>query len=233
MRRVTTIVLCALIVQGMMASRADAWWDGWEHLSGPGPFYGWDIELRLFCITEKTAAGRTALPSDAPETERVGPTLGTIVTACRVKRHYVRRMAIDLGARFLKADDNPSFANGRRISLTTLEPSVSFNLLNKYPNRDFVDFGFGAGAYWFSSTEFPSFNGAFLEPIRIEFHATTDMKQKSNWAAAIPVVRVGYVLFPAGFETASFAAAPTVPPRISRDWVFNVGVFFDLEGLFK
>ena len=189
-------------------SPALAWWDFLEELSGPGRFYGWYVDLRLFCLNDKVDATRAG--ANAPETERVGPTVGAVVSACRVKKGYARRIGVNVGARFLKADDNPRFANGQRISLTTLEPSISFNLLSRHPDRDFVDFGFGAGVYWFSSTEFPSFNGAFLEPVRIEFHPTTNMKQNHKWTAAIPVVRLGYLMFPAGFETASFAASSRV-----------------------
>ena len=228
MRRILVATIWGLLLQLLLPSPALAWWELLEELSGPGRFYGWDVDLRLFCINDKFDPARAGDP-----TERVGPTAGAIVSACRVKRGYARRMAVNLGARFLWADDNSRFANGQRISLTTLEPAVSFNLLSKYPDRDFVDYGFGAGVYWFSSTEFPSFNGAFLEPVRIEFHPTTNMKQNHKWAAAIPVIRLWYLLFPAGFETASFAAGPEVPPRISRDWAFNLGLFFDLEGLFN
>lgn len=230
MRRVCAIALCSTLCLLVLPERANAWWDIIEELSGPGKFYGWDLDLRLFCLNDKVDATRAG--TDTPETERVGPTVGAVVSACRVKKGYARRLGVNLGARFLKADDNSRFANGERISLTTLEPAISFNLLSRHPDKDFVDYGFGAGVYWFSSTEFQSFNGAFLEPVRIEFHPTTNMKQNHKWAAAIPVVRLGYLLFPGGFETAAFAAAPGVPPRISRDWAFNVGVFFDLEGLF-
>jgi hypothetical protein len=38
------------------------------------------------------------------------------------------------------------------------------------------------------------------------------MKQNHKWTAAIPVVRLGMLMFPGGFETASFVAAPGVPP---------------------
>jgi hypothetical protein len=228
MRRVAlTLVSTALIVVAL-PSPAAAWWEFLEELSGPGRFYGWDVDLRLFCLTDKFDPARAGDP-----TERVGPTAGTIVSACRVKKGYARRMAVNLGARFMWADDNPQFANGQRISFTTLEPAVSFNLFSKHPDADFVDYAFGAGVYWFSSKEFPSFNGAFLEPVRIEFHPSTNMKQNHRWTAAIPVVRLGMLMFPGGFETASFAAAPGVPPRISRDWAFNAGIFFDLEGLFQ
>ena len=103
-------------------------------------------------------------------------------------------MSVDLGARFLHSED-PQFANGERIDFTTLEPSISINLFSKWPSRDFLDYGFGAGVYWFSSTEFPSFNGAFIEPLRFEFHTTTAMKQKS-WASLVPSVRVSWLNFP-------------------------------------
>ena len=74
-----------------------------------------------------------------------------------------------------------------------------------------MDYGFGAGAYWFSSTEFPSFSGAFLEPVRIEFHPTTNMKKEHPWAAAIPSVRLAYLVFPGVFETVRFGATPGRP----------------------
>ena len=231
MRRIALTLVSTVLMLVALPAPAAAWWEFLEELSGPGRFFGWDVDLRLFCLNDKFDPARAG--QDTPETERVGPTLGAVVSACRVKSGYARRLAVNLGARFMWADDNPRFANGQRISFTTLEPSVSFNLFSKFPDGDFVDYGFGAGAYWFSSTEFPSFNGAFLEPVRIEFHPTTNMKQNHKWAAAIPVVRLGWLMFPGGFETASFAAAPGVPPRISRDWAFNAGIFFDLEGLFQ
>jgi hypothetical protein len=231
MRRIVMTVVCSVLIQWAFPTQAFAWWEFIEELSGPGRFYGWDVDLRLFCLADKVDPSRA--DKNAPDVEKVGPSVGAVVSACRIKTGFSRRLAVNLGARFLWADDNPRFANGQRISLTTLEPSVSFNLFSKHPTRDFVDYGFGAGVYWFSSTEFTSFNGAFIEPVRFEFHTTTDMKQKHKWAAAIPVVRVGVLMFPAGFDTASFAAAPDVPARISRDWAFNAGVFFDLEGLFN
>lgn len=264
MRRLCTVAVLAFAMQMIVPAPALAWWDFIEELSGPGKFYGWDVDLRLFCLNEnieqlnvdrkaapqkaadaRAAAVKAGLDKEAAdraaakaaevnvEVEKVGPTLGAIVSACRVKRGYSRRLAVDLGARFLWATDNARFANGQRIGLTMLEPAVSFNLLNKYLNGDYIDYGFGGGVYWFTSTEFSGFHGAFLEPIRLEFHPPTNLKQHNKWAAAIPVFRIGYLLFPSGFETASFAAAPSVPPRIGRDWVLNGGVFFDLEGLFK
>ena len=242
MRRSLLWLASSAIVLMATPSPAFAWWDFFEQLSGPGPFYGWDVEVRLFCVVDRV---NTAPPPGGARVQesdrRISMTIGAVVSACRIKKrdqqkepsvYYVRRLAVDVGARVLWADDNPDFANGQRVSLTTLQPTISINLLSRWPNADFVDYAFGAGMYWFSSTEFPSFNGAFLEPVRFEFHPTTKMKD-SPWVALIPSLRLGYVMFPSGFETANFAAAPHIAPRISRDWVFNAAIYFDLEGLFR
>ncbi|HKE84929.1 MAG TPA: hypothetical protein VKB50_14305, partial [Vicinamibacterales bacterium] len=143
-----------------------------------------------------------------------------------------RRASFDIGARFMWADDNPAFANSQRISLTTLEPAVTIALLNRFEKADVVDFGFGAGWYWFSSTEFPAFSGAFLEPIRIEAHAPF-VWRTHMWSAAIPRARFGVLVFPTGFERAAFAATDPLPARISRDWARTVALTWDLEPLLK
>ena len=127
---------------------------------------------------------------------------------------------------------DPRFANGERINFTTLEPSISINLFSKWPSRDFLDYGFGAGVYWFSSTEFPSFNGAFLEPLRFEFHPTTAMKQKS-WASLVPSVRVSWLNFPGRLRDGRVGRGARHCARIGSDWVFNLGIFFDLEPLLR
>jgi hypothetical protein len=60
------------------------------------------------------------------------------------------------------------------------------------------------------------------------------MKQNHRWTAAIPMVRLGMLMFPGGFRDGVLCGcSPRVPPRISRDWAFNAGIFFDLEGLFQ
>lgn len=244
MRRICTLIGSAIVLLAVPAP-SYAWWEFLEEFSGPRKFYGWDIQMRVFCLVDTVQArqvtrdGVTKTVKVVEETERQIPSaIGVLLSTCNVRRspehrrtHFARRMSVDLGVRFLHSED-PQFANGERIDFTTLEPSISINLFSRWPTRDFLDYGFGAGAYWFSSTEFPSFNGAFLEPIRFEFHTTTAMKQR-NWASFVPSVRVGWLNFPAGFETAAWAAAPGIAPRIGSDWVFNLGIFFDLEPLLR
>jgi hypothetical protein len=98
-------------------------------------------------------------------------------------------------------------------------------------NRDFVDYGIGAGFYWISSKAFPSFDGSFVEPIRLDFHHPTG-ENKGHWWRVL-VFRAGLLVFPAGFEPDAFLARPGVAHRISRDWVPYYGVFADVGSLFN
>ena len=254
MRRVYRIVVLAIMLQGIFVPRTYAWWDGVEHMSGPGPFFGWDIQLRLFCIVETKTTVETPKPGGGTERKTEGepktrvfipPPIGVILSACKAEgekppvknpngstsiERTKRQMAFDIGARFVWADDNPEFASGQRISLTTLEPAVSVPLFTRFNKGDVLDVGFGAGVYWVSSTGFPAFHGAFLEPIRLDFHAPFAVR-KRPWAAAIPRARLGILVFPGGFERALFAPRAALPERISRDWVKTIAIDFDLEPL--
>ena len=245
MRRISAIGLCSLLLQVVVPSQAHAWWDIIEQLSGPGRFYGWDMQVRLLCLVDtiKPPADPTQKPQVVATKFVIPPPIGIIISACQaesetkdekgnITEQKKRRLSVDLGARFVWAKDNPEFADGGRISLTTLEPSVSVPLLGKFERADILDYGFGAGVYWFSSTEFPSFNGAFLEPIRLELHAPFKWRVH-GWSAAIPRARFGLMVFPAGFERAAFDATSPLPLRISRDWVKNFALDFDLEPLMK
>lgn len=224
-RRILTIIACSIVLQAVAAAPAFAWWEWIERLSGAGPFKGVSVDARLLCAIDDDGTTRVSTPSP----------LGILTTSCELPADNAGRryqlFAVDLGMRFVWREGDDRFANGERISLTTVEPSISFNLLSPYTRDwDIVDAGVGIGAYWFSSTEFASFHGLFVEPIRFELHTPTNLKDK-RWAAAIPRVRLGLLTFPGGFDNADFAAAPTQPPRISRDTVANVGVFFDLMPL--
>lgn len=239
MRRIVSVCVPLAILGLGVPSPAFAWWDFFEQFSGPGKFYGWDIQSRLFCVLDAIPVDKAGQRAPGQVTARafVPSAIGIITSTCRPEEiegntKYKQRLSVDVVARFVWADDNPRFANGQRISLTTLQPMIWIALLNKFDNWDILSYGFGAGAYWFSSTEFSSFNGAFIEPVRLELHAPFNWR-RHPWSAAIPRFQLGLASFPAGFEAASFAASSDVPPRISRDWVLNGALTFDLSPLLK
>ena len=171
MRRVCQIVMFTALFHGLLVSPTYAWWDDVEHMSGPGPFFGWDVQLRLFCVIK---------PDNGPSEVRSSGPVGAILSVCRVSddrgNKGKERLMFDIGARFLRtkkyeeqlqAGKTPDFAHGKRVHLTTLEPAVMFPVAEKSILR--VDYGFGAGVYWLSSEDFESNVGTLLEPIRLDF----------------------------------------------------------------
>jgi len=224
MRRSCVILPSLVVIHLMSASPAMAWWDYIEQFSGPGPWRGFDIEARLWCLME-----RDPPVNGSPFDRSFVP--GLILSACELRDDTTldrRRASFDLGMRFVWTHDG-DYASGRRISLTTLEPAFSWNLI---PSKkfDIVHYGIGAGVYWVSSEEFPSFRGAFLEPIRLDFHAPTVL-QNRHWG--LLGVRFSLLNFPAGFAPDAFAPSPAVAKRIGRDWVPSVALFIEGEKLFR
>lgn len=54
-------VLLAAVVVSLLAvpTRADAWYEWLEKLSGPGPFKGWQVEVRVWCVGDYQERDRT------------------------------------------------------------------------------------------------------------------------------------------------------------------------------
>jgi hypothetical protein len=221
MRRFFAAVVCSVALQAILPAPAHGWWERIEDWSGPGPFFGLTVDARLVCFG--TDAKNQPLIASG----------GLVFSACRLNENEKRRASIDLGMRFLSAKDNPDYANGQEITLTTLEPSFSWRVIDN-DNWDFFDYGIGAGIYWVSSEAFPSVRGSFLEPLRLDIHATTAMTANGRWWAGIPILRIGLLVFPAGHETTSFAPTTAeAAKRIPREKVWSIGIAADLEPLLR
>jgi hypothetical protein len=247
MRRISLATASVVILQLAMPASTFAWWDFLEQFSGPRKFYGWDIQLRLFCVVETTKQVIRYVPDPNFRTNPLDPTLkpawvvqasdedaiegrtvaplGIILSLCRVDpQKEKQRLMFDIGARFMtsnryEGDTTPEFANGETIHFTTLEPAVMFPLAGGQQGVR-LDYGFGAGVYWFSSKGFPSFNGAFLEPIRFDLRIPL---KKGGFPAA--VIRAGLLYFPAGFDERAWAGSSS---RIAAEWVPVYSVSIDL-----
>jgi hypothetical protein len=157
--------------------------------------------------------------------------VGVFWSACSPSK--MRRASIDLGISFLRTPDDRFADSENRLKLTTLIPSFSWNV---FPDAryDVVDVGIGGGMYWFSSTRMESIRGVVLQPWRVDLHAPSSwaaepLKSYKRWAA-VPVVRVGQLLFPSGFPPNAFNSAPGfVQPRIASELVFTKSLFINLE----
>ena len=175
------------------------------------------LELAALAMEDVADAGRV----------RAFAAPGLLYSACSLKPGERRRGSIDFGMRFVWAEDDVRFANKQRIGLTTAETIFAWSIVNN-PRWDVIDYGLGGGIYWIASTEFPSFRGGFLEPVRLDFHPPT---RSRGWKALI--FRVGVLVFPGGFEPTAFAPAPGVGQRIPRDWVPTYAILADLEPLIR
>lgn len=218
------LVVLSVLVATLAPTSAFAWWEHIEKLSGPGPFKGWSFEARLVCFVDPTGT-RASVEARFPSP------LEAITASCKLDDPEVRRAAFDLHMRFVWSDNDARFANGQRIGLTTLAPSMSWNVIPKN-SMDILDVGIAGGVFWFSSREFPSFSGAFIEPLRLDFHAPSNLKGHL-WSVLIPRVRFALIGFPGGFEPDVFAPSPAAATRIPRDWVKNIGIFVDLDPLLR
>ena len=214
MRRVIVTLVAILALQGAWPQPAHAWWDYIEQLSGPGPLRGFDIEARVRCYAK--ADGQPGLVQVA--------VVGVIVNFCDIPANHRRVLSIDVGARYVRRNNDGRFASGRSISMMTFEPAVTWNFVpsTKY---DFVEAGFGAGLYWFHSGGFEDFTGVVLDP-RLDFRVPTAF-ESDHWFLR-PVLRFGVLAFPGGFTESQFAAAPGVMihERAAKYFAF----FWDLRG---
>ena len=232
--------VCVVAMMGVLClfvapAPAYAWWDFIEEFSGPRKFQGPDIQLRLFCVMrpENSAAGQTAAtvqavqgavtPERRSEIRTPGPA-GMLLGICPKRTDAEKtKVAFDLGVRFMwsdeyKNDPTPDFARGRTIYFNTLEPTVVFPLVDKVVR---LEYAFGAGTYWFSSEGFDSFNGFFIEPVRVNVHVPL-----SHGYAFI--FSVGALVFPAGFDPSAFAGDREHDDRIAADVVPVISIAADL-----
>jgi hypothetical protein len=237
MRR-TCVFLGSLLVLLITPVPAWAWWDFIEQFSGPRIFQGPDLQFRLFCVveTDKQILSYTE-PSDQtkepPQVRvktgrgseiRTSPTIGMLLTLCPTREGEKQKLAFDLGVRFLwsskyEGDIDPDFGAGNTIYFTTIEPALTFPLvLNK---RWRLEYGFGAGVYWFGSEGFDSFRGFFVEPGRFNLHVPLP----SGYGL---IGSVGFLIFPAGFEPTAFAGNSSHNTRIATEVVPIYSVSLDL-----
>jgi hypothetical protein len=222
MRRHFVLVIGLALLELALPSRAHAWWEFLEQLSGPGPFQGFDLQFRWPCF----ARTQTIVNGKEVYTIQVAPVTkgGAILTLCKLKDNQTRWGAIDTGYRSLWTNGDVRFADNNSIRFQTVGATFSYNIFNAHPEGDFIDVAAGGGTYWFSSKGFDTFSGVFWEPVRIEFHPTTSFKRNVKWDQYIPVIRAGYFYFPR-IEAAKFKARED----IDSDFVLKIGVFWDFQ----
>jgi hypothetical protein len=157
--------------------------------------------------------------------------IGTLWSLCPAE--VERQVSIELNVNTWKTRrDDQRFAGGQGVRLVTVMPSVTWRVIanDKY---DLVDAGIAAGVYTFTSSQFQSFSGFMLEPLRIDVHAPTSWNNGTPWqrAVALFAFRWSYLMAPAGFDPNVFAGPGGVTPRIPSEMTNSRAIFFNLKPL--
>jgi hypothetical protein len=138
-----------------------------------------------------------------------------------------------LTIRQLHANDDPLFAKGQKITLTAVEPKLSWPLSGRF---DFLEGQVGAGRYWMKSDGFPNGvtqQGWILEPIRFDLHVPSKFADGPWWQRSLTILSysAGVVVFPGGFAADAFREGST--PIAGGEAVFEQNFVLNLGRLLR
>jgi hypothetical protein len=252
-RPITIVVLC--VVSLAIATPADAWLgDGWfERLSGPGPFRGFSIDLRLLCLASPDSPPN---PTFAPAGEK---TITDMLNDNRIARagtfpqradagawvtvfgcHFLTRdePRLELGVQYsrmnAKGDEN-LLDYSHRPGVTPQDEDVRFNSFmltaDLRVNRIFdVGAAIGRGSFSSPANVFSSFSKLVFEPVRITVRPLSTVLKNNRLVEAL-LIRGEGRMFKGGFTDVEFGARPgsyVEPGELAWGWalVFDVSTIF-------
>lgn len=250
--------MARIVIVGMFAcftliaspAQAGDLWAWIKELSGPGPFHGAQLDVRLACVGTIKAPGdyTTAEAQDRrkeAQADRFTPGTGVFYSACRGARAH---SPVALGATFRSLHNSPTgsadYAGGNRINLTTLGVAAMWRPIDgiEHPKLDVLDIGVAVSRYWFTNTgaqpgSFTHLTGMMIEPLRLEFHAPSFVRNAGGWSwlASVPFVQLSWVIFPAGFGPNAFGPdlVGEKAQRLPAEWVPAGNVFFDITPIVR
>ena len=239
MRRLVLVVACCGLLQLAMPAPALAWFEWIDHLSGPGPFNGVDIWLRLKCLPESNA------PVNAPgqgqqqqqrqqqqqqqQQSSPDPTLGSKVLTvlgggCPQGRLFPRSSSFNFKFGYARSYENhltyaPDVEENRKaVNIWEYEGSFS-GWVN---DSKTVELTTGVGLMNFRGKAFDSFWRPYWRPVM----ATIYPASRASGSIRGLNFNVGALLFPMGFEGSDFGAVPGTF-HTERDIVVTAGVSYD------
>jgi hypothetical protein len=223
-----SLLLCALLVI-LMPAPAHAFFGWLDNLSGPGPFMGEEIEIRLFCF-----GGKDGGVKFVPIVVESGCLVGT-------RKHHKVSINLIAGTALAIAKENIQYADpkaNRFIGLVDYGVLVSRSVLDQR-----VELKGGVEGNYFYGPAFDNFTRlsvvAFFDwkPFARKRSPTPSTDQtppqpaaeqdanKSAWRDIV-TLRLGALFFPGEFDSTDFGATPG-GFHSSHDLIKVVGVVFD------
>jgi hypothetical protein len=236
MRRLCVTLILSTILPLAAPQRADAFWRWLDELSGPGKFYGAELDIRIACKTVKPKAKyesdlltalqdlekevKTRGSANALETKMLSMGVGTPCLISDKKLDEVRKASFNVVVGYqLAKKTNLVYAGDEQRPVGELAPERNIYNASVRPTgwlrlARSVEVGFGVGVYWFWGTDSEQFVNVSLEPqIDVKPLALVrDILRKP--VKGIPdsqfdqmiSIRGAYTPFPGGFEAQDFHA---------------------------
>ena len=217
MRSIKVSLLLGALFVIMMPAPAHAWFGWLDNLSGPGPFIGDEIEIRLVCF------GGGKFTRAEGDNVRVIP--ATVESGCLLGTRKNHRFSIDLiaGAYWAIAN-NLQYADpkvNRRIGLIDYGALGSWSV---FEQRVELKVGFEGNSFY--GPAFDSFTRrSVVGFIDWKLFACEKPDEMRSWKDMV-TLRVGALFFPGGFDSTDFGAAQG-GFHTSQDLIKFLGVVYD------
>jgi len=230
MRRLVLVVACCGLFQLAMPAPAQAWFEWIDHLSGPGPFNGADIWLRLKCLPDTNppvnAPGQGQQQQQQQQQQETlgGKVLTVLGGGCPQGRPFERSSSFNFRFGYARSYENhltyaPDLEESRKaVNLWEYEGSFS-GWVN---DSKTIELTTGVGLMNFRGKAFESFWRPYWRPVL----ATIYPASRASGSIRGLNFNVGVLLFPMGFDAKDFGASPGTF-HTDRDIVVTTGVSYD------
>jgi hypothetical protein len=236
----------------LLSTPAHAWLgDGWlEKLSGPGPFRGLNVDLRLLCLAspDLQAAPRTGERTTAQIfTDNSIGRAGTFparadarawitVFGCHFLTRDEPRLELGFEYRRMSAKGEENLLDySHRPGVTAQDEDVrftSFALTGELRVNRIVNVGtaIGRGSFSSPSNLFGSFSKLVFQPVRVTIRPLSTIMKDSRLVEAL-LIRGEGTMFKGGFTDVEFGARPGTfsdPGEVVWGWsiILDVSTFF-------
>lgn len=236
-----TVAGACLLSLATPREAAALWGGGWlERLSGPGPFWGQVLDLRLLCVAAPDATDQTAR-SNAPRardwTVELGDRAWFTPAGCHFLGRDDKRMEIGIDAAWLNSSENV-LDYGVRPGLTHEEKEVrlrTFMITADFRVNRVIDVGAAIGRASFKPQGrddlFDDFSRTVSQPLRVTARPLAILAN-SRYTDAL-VLRFDATKFHGKFTAEDFGATPGTfnePGEITWAWSIRVDALALLWG---
>jgi hypothetical protein len=215
MRTLRAAIFVVLFVL-LMPARAHAWWDWLDQLSGPGPFWGWDLQYRVICIKDTDQDGADVRLTNIKDSglQRFARFAGVGCVFDKDK-NPVASLNVTVGQFYAFKNDIQPDKTRDRVTMTRFEPSFSVFV----DRQKIVELQSGLGMMIVHGPAFDHFERFYWKPIQLNITPVASKNVRG------PTFGIGVIIIPAGFDASNFGATGTF--HTDKDVLTTASVTWD------